>query len=110
LYRTEAALTAMTVSEMFANTTPEQMAAGMSAWNAWHQNSGCAVVDLGTPLDKSTSLSGGSATPEKTSITGYSMLQASSMEEALALMKDHPHFHMPGSSVQVLECIQIPGM
>ena len=100
----------MSVAEMFAKATPEQMAAGMAAWRAWHEKCGSAVVDLGAPLDKSTTASVGSAVAGTTSITGYTMLQAASMEEAVALMKGHPHFHMPGSSAQILECVSMPGM
>jgi hypothetical protein len=110
LYRSEGALSGMTVSEMFASSTPEQMKAGMGAWRAWHQKCGSAVVDLGAPLDKSITVAGGAGTPSKTSITGYTFLQAGSVEEAVSLMKDHPHFQMPGSSVQILECIAMPGM
>ena len=86
------------------------MAEGMAAWKTWYDGTGGAVVDLGAPLDKSTSLTVGSSAPEKTAITGYSILQAESIDEAVALLKGHPHFHMPGSSVQVLECIPMPGM
>jgi hypothetical protein len=110
LYRAEGALSGMSVAEMFANSTTEQMAAGMAAWKAWYEGTRGAVVDLGAPLDKSTSLSGGSHAPEKTAITGYSILQAESIDEAVALLEGHPHFHMPGSSVQVLECFPLPGM
>jgi hypothetical protein len=110
LYRSEAALSGITVSEMLARSTPEQMKAGMGAWRAWHEKCGGAVVDPGAPLDKSTTVAGGSGVPGKTSITGYTVLQAGSLEEAVSLMKDHPHFHMPGSSVQILECIPMPGM
>jgi hypothetical protein len=110
LYRAEGAMSGVSVSEMFANSTPEQMAAGMAAWKAWYDSTGGAVVDLGAPLDKSTTLSGGSSAPEKTPITGYSVLQAESIEGAVALLEGHPHFHMPGSSIQVLECVPMPGM
>jgi hypothetical protein len=55
-------------------------------------------------------VAGGSATAGKTAITGYSILQAASMEEAVALMKDHPHFHMPGATLQILESVPMPGM
>src|SRR5271163_2159502 len=110
LYRAEGALSGISVAEMFASSTPEQMAAGMAAWKAWYDGTTGAVVDLGAPLDKSTSLSGGSHAPEKTSITGYSILEAESIDDAVALLKGHPHFHMPGSSVQVLECVPMPGM
>jgi hypothetical protein len=110
LYQSEGALTGSSVSEMFANAPPEQMAAGMAAWQAWHEKCGKAVVDLGAPLDNSTTLAGGVAAMEKTPITGYTFLQAGSLDEAMNLMKDHPHFHMPGASVQILECIAMPGM
>ena len=110
LYRAEGALSEVSVTEMFANSTPEQMAAGMAAWKAWYEGTGGAVVDLGAPLDMSTTLTGGSSAPEKTAITGYSILEAESIDEAMALLKGHPHFHMPGSSVQVLECVPMPGM
>lgn len=110
LYRSEGALTGISVSEMLANTPPEQMKAGMAAWNAWHRQSGPAVVDVGAPLDKSTTVSGGAAVPGKSSITGYSLLEAASMDDAVALMKGHPHFHMPGASVELLECVTMPGM
>lgn len=110
LYRSEAALTGPSVAEMFSQSTPEQVAAGMAAWRAWQEKCGSAVVDLGAPLDKSTTVEGGSGTPGKTSITGYTFLQAGSIEEAVTLMKDHPHLRMPGVSVQILECISMPGM
>jgi hypothetical protein len=110
LYRSEAALGSITVSEMFSRSTPEQMKAGMEVWRKWREKCGAALVDLGAPLDKSTVVAGGSSESSKTSITGYTVLQAESVEEAVALMKDHPHFHMPGASVQILECIPIPGM
>jgi hypothetical protein len=110
LYQSEAALTGMSVSEMFANSTPEQMKAGMAAWQAWYEKCGSAVVDLGAPLDKSTTVKAGAAESGKTAITGYSLLQAASMEEAVSLMKDHPHFRGPGATVQILECVPMPGM
>jgi hypothetical protein len=110
LYQSEGALSGVSVAEMFARSTPEQMKAGMALWQAWHQKSGSAVVDLGAPLDKSTTLAGGSAAPSKSAITGYTILQASSMEDAVSLMKEHPHFHGPGSSIQIFEAVAMPGM
>jgi hypothetical protein len=111
LYRSEAAVSSgISVSEMFSKSTPEQLAAGMAAWQTWHAKCAGAVVDLGAPLDKSTTVAAGSGTPGKTSITGYTILHAGSLEDAVALMKDHPHFRMPGASVQILECVPIPGM
>ncbi len=86
------------------------MKAGMALWQAWHQRCGSACIDPGAPLDKSTTVTKDSSTPGMTPITGYTILQADSMEKAVALMKDHPHFFMSGSSAQILECVHIPGM
>jgi hypothetical protein len=110
LYQSDLALSGPSVSEMLAMASPEQMKAGMAAWQRWHEKIGSAVVDLGTPLDKSTNVTSGGSTPGKSRITGYTVLQAGSIEEAVALMSGHPHFHMPGASVEVLECVPMPGM
>jgi hypothetical protein len=110
LYRSEGALSGVSVAEMFAKATPEQLQAGMAAWKAWHDSAAGAVSDLGAPLGGSTTLAGGAASSSPTAITGYSFLQAATMEDAVALLKGHPHFHMPGASVQILECLSMPGM
>jgi hypothetical protein len=111
LYQSEAAAAGgPSVAEMFANTTPEQLKAGMAMWQAWHERCGSACVDLGAPLDKSTTVTKDSATPGRTPVTGFTILQAASMDEAVSLMKNHPHFYMPGASAQILECVPMPGM
>ncbi len=112
LYKSEGALNVpgMSVSEMMANTPPERMAAGMALWQAWLGKCGSALLDPGAPLDKSTTVAAGAGTPGKTDITGYTLLQAESVEAAAALMADHPHFHTPGGSIQILECVRLPGM
>ncbi len=110
LYRAEGALSGRSVAEMFANTPPEQMAAGMALWQEWHEKCGSAIVDPGAPLDKSTLVAAGLSKPEASSITGYTLLQAASLEDAVELIKGHPHFRAPGSSVQILECVRMPGM
>jgi hypothetical protein len=109
LYRSESALSGGSVSEMMARSTPEQLAAGMGAWRAWHEKAGGSIIDLGAPLDHATTLAGGAAQPGKTSITGYSVLHAGSIDDAVSLMRDHPHFFAPGASIEVLECVPMPG-
>jgi hypothetical protein len=42
-----------------------------------------------------------SSASARTSITGYTFLQAGSMEEAVYLMKNHPKFFAPGSSAPI---------
>ena len=110
LYRADVPEGAPSVAEMFANTPPEQLQAGMAMWTAWMTKCGSAIVDMGAPLNKPTVIPEASSAPTKPSATGYTILQAASMDAAVELMKDHPHFHMPGASVEILECVPIPGM
>ena len=110
LYKSDGPMNGMSVSEMFANTPPEQMAKGMAAWQAWYGKCGAAILDVGAPLDNATAVTATSAQPEKAPLTGYTILQAASMEEASDMLKDHPHLRIPGSSVQILECVKMPGM
>jgi hypothetical protein len=51
------------------------------------------------------------ASDTKNGIGGYSIVQAESADEATKLFgKDHPHLQMPGSWVEVIEVMHIPGM
>jgi hypothetical protein len=96
--------------DQMANGTPEQMQAGMDAWMAWAGKAGDAVVDLGTPLAAATSLGSGSSATGGDDISGYSILQSDSAEALASLMAEHPHLHVPGNSIEVLEFLAMPGM
>ena len=93
--------------DQMANATPEQMKAGMDAWMAWAGKAGDAVVDLGSPLAPATRV-GPARGPDD--VTGYSILQAASAEEITSVLGGHPHLEMPGSSIEVLELLTMPGM
>ena len=86
------------------------MKAGMAVWQAWFAKYGNAVIDPGSPLDNSTTVSGSTASDGRSSITGYTVIQAASMDDAIAMMKDHPHFKMPGAALDILESVPMPGM
>lgn len=57
-----------------------------------------AIVDLGAPVQGDGD------------VTGYSILQADSRGALDDLLADHPHRHMPGASIDVLEFVALPGM
>lgn len=84
--------------EQMANATAEQAQAGMQAWQAWAEEAGSAIVDLGAPLDG------------EGDVTGFSILEADSPGSLDELLADHPHRHTPGASIDVLEFMAIPGM
>jgi hypothetical protein len=47
----------------------------------------------------------------KNNVGGYSIVQAETHEAAAKLFgKDHPHLHMPGAWVEILEIMPLPGM
>ena len=43
-------------------------------------------------------------------MTGYVIVQAESHEAAARLFENHPHFAIfPGDSVEIMECLPLPG-
>jgi ribosomal protein S17 len=43
-------------------------------------------------------------------MTAYTIVEAESLEAAAALFADHPHFTIfPGDSVEIMECLPMPG-
>ncbi len=91
--------------------SPEQMEAVMAEWNNWAGKVGDGMVDFGTPLAGGTRVSGDGTAPSSREVAGYSIIEASDMDAALALAKDHPHLMMPGGcEIEVHEAQPIPGM
>jgi hypothetical protein len=97
--------------EQMKHATPEQQKAGMDAWMAWSKSAGSAIVDMGAPLGKSIAVnSDGGATDAKNDLGGFSIMQAESREALAKSLKGHPHFMMPGGSIEVVDYMPIPGM
>ena len=89
---------------------PDMAAAVMQAWNDWSERAGSGIVDLGTPLANSRRVTTDGVVEAATEVAGYSILQASDIDSAVALLEGHPHLQMPGSSIDVHETLDIPGM
>ena len=83
-----------------AETEADQDAA-MQAWMGWFGSLGDAVVDGGNPFGASASVGGGSAA---SGLTGYSILEADSLEAATDLAGGCPVLSS-GGSVDVYEAI-----
>ena len=79
--------------EMVQSVSPEEMREGMKLFEDWMRKLGEGLVEMGTPLGAGvTSLRSGNApTPTRGGITGYSIIEAESMDEALAMLDGHPH-------------------
>jgi hypothetical protein len=95
-------------AEMMAQMTPEQSKAGMDMWMDWSKKAGAALADFGMPLGASRSVGSDAAASQ---VTGYSILEAGSLDEAMKLVEDHPHLKTPGgATIDVYEFLPAPGM
>jgi hypothetical protein len=85
-------------------------ASGVEAWMQWGMVHSAAIVDQGSPLGKTKRASSQGITDIKNSMTGYVIVQAESHEAAARLFENHPHFTIfPGDSVEIMECLPLPG-
>jgi len=104
LYRSSASA----ADQMGGNMTPEQRQEGMKLWMEWFGKAGDRIVDGGSPLGESNVVEGSAGKPSGSFIGGYTILECASLDEAMGLLKDHPHFHSPDATIEVLECLPMP--
>jgi len=81
----------------------------MTAWGQWFGSMGSAVIDGGNPVGKSSTVksngsvvSNGGANPA----SGYSLIEAASLDDALAKAKKCPIL-AAGGSVEVAQAIDM---
>ena len=88
--------------------TEEQQAAVMAAWEKWFGPRGAAVADPGTPFGPSATIAadGGTSDGGAARLTGYSIISADSLGEAVGLAKDCP-VRTGGGSVEVYEVFDV---
>lgn len=98
-------------ADKMARATPEDAQKGMEPWMQWAQKVGDKMVDLGTPLGNAQKVTKQSSSASSSTVVGYSMLQADSMDEVVAMLKNHPHLDwMESCEVEVHEAMPLPGM
>ena len=89
--------------------TDEAMKEVMDAWGAWYGKMGESVVDGGNPFGHSKNVSASGVSDGATSDpapTGYTIISAESLDEAVAHVEDHPHIKY-GGQVSVFETFQM---
>lgn len=85
-------------------------ASGMKAWLDWNTVHASAIVDQGGPLGKTKRTSAEGVADIRNNLAGYVVVEADSHEAAARLFERHPHFAIfPGDSVEIMECLPIPG-
>lgn len=85
-------------------------ASGVEAWGKWVMANSASIIDSGNPLGKTKRISRQGIADIKNEMTAYTIIQAESHEAAARIFLDHPHFMIfPGDSIEVMECLPIPG-
>jgi hypothetical protein len=88
---------------------PENGQQHMTDWMAWVKNLGEAMLNPGTPMHPSHTLSqdGNQATSTDNPICGFSVIQAPDMAAAISLISPCPHITI-GGSIEVAEAMNLP--
>lgn len=87
---------------------PKEIQKIMAAWGAWFESMGESVVDGGHPLGISKTVTSagvddnGGANP----LSGYSLVNAGDIDEAVAMAKGCPNLEN-GGSVEVAEAMEM---
>lgn len=93
-----------------ADLSEETIAAGMAAWGDWMTRHADVIVVTGGPVGKTMKASAAGIAHTRNAVTGFVIVRAETQEAATALFEGHPHFTIfPGDSVEVMECLPIPG-
>jgi hypothetical protein len=83
---------------------------GMKAWGDWMAKHQAAVAVQGGPLGKTKQVNASGISDISNNLAGFVVVKAESQEAAARLFEGHPHFSIfPGDSVEVMECLPIPG-
>lgn len=83
--------------------SPEEGKKVMDAWMAWFGKVGSKMVDGGAPLGPRKTI--GKSSPS--GATGYSIIDAASLDEAVKLTDGHPHL-ASGGTIEVCETMPVP--
>ncbi|WP_322014800.1 hypothetical protein [Paraburkholderia sp. J12] len=83
---------------------------GVAEWKAWVERHQPAIVDIGGPLGKTTTIGAHGIEATANAMSGYTIVRSASQEEAAKMFENHPHFTIfPGESVEVMPVLPIPG-
>lgn len=89
--------------------TPEEMQAMFAQWGAWKEKFKAHVVDMGDGLKpEGKLLAGGKVTDgpfleSKEIISGYSLVEAKTYEEAVTVARECPIVFIPGARIEIRE-------
>jgi len=76
-------------------------------WPKWMEKVGERMVDMGSPMEHGLSLLDNGSTGDATPLTGYSTIQAETMDEAIELARAHPFLAVSKNGEYSLEVFEL---
>jgi hypothetical protein len=97
-------------SRIMSIATPQDVQASMNEWIKWKQAVEPRIsVDFGLPLEALCSISAAGPGNTSTQASGYSIIEGEE-DNVKQLLRSHPHLKRPGSSIDLLQMLSIPGL
>lgn len=90
--------------------TPEEGQAVMAKWGVWMQKVGASLTDIGSPFGPGSSVVDDGTTGTAASLTGFSVVDAPSMEAAQQLADGHPYLSEGKGdyAIDIYELLPVP--
>ena len=88
--------------------SPEEGAKNMAEWQAWIGGLGEAVINPGTPLSGTQTVSSEGVQPSSSTMSGFSVVEADSIDAAVEMAKSSPFLAVNGT-IDVSEVMELPG-
>lgn len=101
------AMPVATMKEMMEKSTPAEMEQGKQEWIGWMEDHEDQMLDPGNPVGKNTRLSKDGVEEVSNEIAGYTIFKGESKEAVIELLKQNPHFQVPGSYIEVMEVVEM---
>lgn len=93
-----------------ADMSEEESQAVLAKWGAWMGRVGDSLTDVGSPFGPGVSVVDDGSEQSAVDLTGYSIVEANSLEEATGMTEGHPYLSegKGNYSVEVFELMPVP--
>jgi hypothetical protein len=79
------------------------------AWDEWMLSHSQMIIET-AGAGQAMKVTRGSSQVSHNDIMLYSLVRGESREEVAKIFEDHPHFGIPDSWIEIMECNMLPGM
>lgn len=102
------------IIEQWMKTDPETRKVAeekmQGEWQVWMSDHKSMLSGMTAGVGKTKQVSAAGTIDTKNDIMLYSMVEAESHEAAAAAFEGHPHFQIPGATIEVMPVNPLPGM